>query len=68
MIALCGLICFDGRTPRQRAMHAGTSSVMITNVYNQSSTTMVTEARPLLMPQRSQSMMMMAPQPGYSYM
>jgi hypothetical protein len=71
MIALCGLICFDGRTPQQKAMHVGVTSVVITNVYNQSSTTMVTEARPLLMPQQQpqqqQQPMMQPPTPSIAY-
>jgi len=43
MLALCGLVCYDGRTPEQRASGAGMTTVVIQNT---------TEYSPLIVDQQ----------------
>jgi hypothetical protein len=60
MIAICGLICYDGRSPAQKASGAGMSTVVINNSI---------ESKPLIVSEQQsvQSYVPQQPQqpPGY---
>eukprot|EP00045_Choanoeca_perplexa_P004965 m.42092 g.42092 ORF g.42092 m.42092 type:complete len:195 (+) comp12856_c0_seq2:100-684(+) len=46
MLAFCGLICYDGRTPEQKASGAGMTTVVVNNTVEAKSSLIVNEQPP----------------------